>query len=124
MDGRYAALNVLRVGTASGALLGTMWLWIAPGLVPDDALPWLWLGAACTIGFALPRWPTLLLAPLPWPVVLWYKLATGRLPFLGEGWWIGVTVLTLVGVVGIALGMGVGCLLELALRAWRPRESA
>lgn len=66
----------------------------------------LWFVLAVGMGWMLPRWWVVLTAPLPWLVGVGMGLLTDRYAFLADAWQAVWLVSTLVGVAGMALGLG------------------
>ncbi len=121
-------IGALRLLLAGGCVLAATRLFVKPLPIVGGTVLWAWLGLACVIGLVLARpwalvlarpWALVLarpwalaLAPVPGPLALEYNLHTGSVIFVGDEVPLGLTIVALIGVVGIALGL-------VADRYWR-----
>ncbi len=105
-------IGALRLLLAGGCVLAATRLFVKPLPIVGGTVLWAWLGLACVIGLVLARPWALALAPVPGPLALEYNLHTGSVIFVGDEVPLGLTIVALIGVVGIALGL-------VADRYWR-----
>lgn len=104
-----------RDGLAGVLVLLALWLLVAPPrpLVGTPGYLAVWGAVNGALGAALGRWWALLLAGLPLvttPLILWYRLYTGQIAFIGDGVHVFLALMTLTALIGLALG---------ALLGWR-----